>query len=126
MNRKHLKLKQKIIDSMISYMKYGGDLNENDPEFDAGYAQKHVDRCSAIIDDFLASLEKTPETQKNKYIMAVVRKTILRLNKLNERCDGNLIETGQREDLCKLVNSVARHAGLESSADDITYEWREW
>jgi hypothetical protein len=57
---------------------------EYDPEFDAGYTEKHVDRCSEIIDDFLASLEKTPEAQKNEYIMAVVKDTIFRLNELNE------------------------------------------
>jgi hypothetical protein len=125
-----LKLKQKIIDGMVSYMQYGGADDENDPEydpdFDAGYTQKHIDRCSALIDEFLASMEKTPEVLKNKYIMTAVKKTVLKLNKLNEGCDCSLIETDQREDICKLINSAARHAGLESSADDITEEWREW
>ena len=118
-----LKVKQDLIDEMIEYMKYGGAVDENDPEynpeFDAGYTQKHVDRCSEIIDDFLASLEKTPEkAHQNEYIMDAVKKTILNLNELNEECDGNLIGTGQREDLCKLIDLAASH--------DITYEWREW
>jgi len=130
MNQEILEVKQALIDGMIEYMKYGGAVDENDPEydpeFDAGYTQKHVDRCSEIIDEFLASLEKTPEAQKNEYIMDTVKKTILRLNELNEECDGGLIETDQREDLAKLINLAARHAGLESSAYDITYEWREW
>src|SRR5215470_16458277 len=99
-----LKVKQDLIDEMIQYMKYGGAVDENDPEynpgFDAGYMQKHVDRCSAIIDDFLASLEKTSEAQKNEHIMDAVKKTILRLNELNEEVDGSLIGTDQREDLC--------------------------
>ena len=55
-----------------------------------------------------------------------VKKTILRLNELNEEVDGSLIETDQREYLCKLIDLAAGHAGLESSADDITYKWREW
>ncbi len=98
-------------------------VDENDPEynpeFDAGYTQKHVDRLSEIIDDFLASLEKTPEEAgQNEYIMDAVKKTILNLNELNEECDGNLILTGQREDLCKLIDLASSH--------DITYEWREW
>jgi hypothetical protein len=130
MNQKILEVKRDLIDGMIEYMKYGGAVDENDPEydpeFDAGYRQEHVDRCSEIIDDFLASLEKAPEAQKNKYIMAAVKKTILRLNDLNEECNGGLIETDQREDLAKLINLAAKQAGLESSADDITYKWREW
>lgn len=130
MNQEILGVKQNLIDGMIEYMKYGGAVDENDPEFDpgfdAGYTQKHVDRCSEIIDDFLASLEKTPEAQKDKYITASVKETVLRLNELNEECDGGLIETDQREDLAELINLAARHAGLKSSEDDITYEWREW
>src|SRR5215813_4716307 len=105
MNQEILEVKKDLIDGMTKYRKYGGAVDENDseydPEFDAGYAQKHVDRCSEIIDDFLASMEKTPEDQKNKYIIAAVKKTVLRLNKLNDECDGSLIETDQREDLAK-------------------------
>jgi len=130
MNQEILEVKRDLIDGMIGYMKYGGAVDENDPdydpEFDAGYTQKHVDRCSEIINDFLTSLEKTPDAQKNKYIIAAVKKTVLRLNELNEECDGSLIETLQRDYLGELINLAARHAGLESSADDITYEWREW
>jgi hypothetical protein len=130
MNQEIHELKKGLIDGMIGYMKYGGAVDENDPkydpEFDAGYTQKHVDRCSEIIDEFLASLEKTPDAQKNKYIMAAVKKYVLRFNALNEECDGILIETDQREALAELINLAARNAGLESSADDITYEWREW
>jgi hypothetical protein len=130
MNQEILEVKKDLIDDVIEYMKYGGAVDENDPEydpeFDAGYTQKHVDRLSEIINDFLASLEKTPEAQKNEYIMDAVKKTILRLNELNEEVDGSLIETDQREFLCKLIDLAAGHAGLESSVDDITYEWREW
>jgi hypothetical protein len=130
MTQEILKVKQDLIDDVIEYMKYGGAVDENDPaynpEFDAGYTQKHVDRLSEIIDDFLASLEKTPEAQKNEYIMDAVKETILRLNELNEGVDGSLIETDQREFLGKLINLAARDAGLESSTYDITYEWREW
>lgn len=121
MNQEILEVKQNLIDVMISYMKYGEENDpEYDPEFDAGYTQKHVDRCSEIIDDFLASLEKTPEAQKNEYIMDAVKRTILRLNELNEEVDGCLIKTLERDYLGTLINLAARHAGLESSIDDIT------
>jgi hypothetical protein len=29
-----IKLKQKIIDGLVSYMRYGGAIDENDPEYD--------------------------------------------------------------------------------------------
>jgi len=94
MNREILELKQELIDNMINYMKVDENDPYYDPEFDAGYTQKHVDRVSEIIDDFLASLEKTREAQKNEYILAAVKNTILRLNELNKECGGGLIETG--------------------------------
>ncbi|MCI0666225.1 MAG: hypothetical protein L0220_34670 [Acidobacteria bacterium] len=101
MNQEILEIKRNLIDNMIEYMKYGGAVDENDPEydpgFDAGYTQEHVDRCSEIIDDFLALLENTPEAQKNKYIIAAVKKTVLRLNDLNKECDGDLILTLERD-----------------------------
>ena len=88
MNQEILEVKRRLINGMIEYMKYGGAVDENDPEydpeFDAGYTQEHVDRCSEIIDDFLAALGKASDAQKNKYIMTAVKKTILSLNKLNE------------------------------------------
>jgi len=130
MNREIIELKRKILDGMVSYMKYGGADDETDlnyePEFDAGYTQEHVDRCLVILDEFLASLEKPPEALKNEYIMATVKNTVLRLNELNEECDNMLIETDQREGLCELIISAAGKAGLKSSGEDITEEWREW
>ncbi|HEX5080659.1 MAG TPA: hypothetical protein VFY40_01340 [Blastocatellia bacterium] len=81
MNQKILELKRGLIDGMIEYMKYGGAVDENDPEydpeFDASYTQEHVDKCSEIIDDFLAALGKAPDAEKNKYITTAVKKTIL-------------------------------------------------
>jgi hypothetical protein len=59
MNQEILEVKRALIDGMIEYMKCRGAVDENDPEydpeFDAGYMQEQVDRCSEIIDDFLAS-----------------------------------------------------------------------
>jgi hypothetical protein len=44
MNQEILEVKQALIDDVIEYMKYGGAVDENDPEydpeFDAGYMQK--------------------------------------------------------------------------------------
>src|SRR4030095_4007191 len=130
MNQEILELKQKTIDSMVDYMKYGGAEDENDPEydpeFDAGYTQEHVERCLAIVDELLDSLGKTPTAKKSEYILAGVKKTVLELNQLNEECDHSLIETDQREDLCELSITAARQAGLQSSVYDITEEWRDW
>ena len=70
-------LKKRIIDSMISYMKYGSADDENDPgfepDFDAGYNQNHVDKCSAILDEYLKSLSGISAENQNENILEVVK-----------------------------------------------------
>jgi hypothetical protein len=126
--REILKIKKATIDGMVSYMKYGGAENEDDPDFDpdfdAGYRQVHINRCAKIIEEFLASLDSVEK--KNEAILKVVKKAVVKLNRLNEQCDGCLIETDQREQLCELIISAAKRVGLVSTVYDITEEWRDW
>jgi hypothetical protein len=125
-----LELKKEIIDGMYSFMKYGGADDENDPEYDpeydAGYTQKHIDQCSKIIDEFFSALANIPNLKKNESILKSVKAAVVKLNKLNDKCDSSIIETDQREQLCELIITAANHAGLESNVDDVTEEWREW
>jgi len=54
---------------------------------------------------------------------------VLSLNELDDKIDG-LIETGEREDLCELIDQITIAAGLnpENYADGegLADEWREW
>jgi hypothetical protein len=58
--------------------------------------------------------------------MKAVKTAVVKLNRLNEQCYGCLIETDQREQLCELIISAAKRAGLVSTVYDITEEWRDW
>jgi hypothetical protein len=124
------RLKHELIDDMISYMKFGSAEHENDPdydpEFDAGYTQQDVEQCGELLDRFFQSIEHISEQEKNAAILETVKTTVLGLNQLNDACDGRLIETDQREQLCEIIILTAREAGLVSSQDDITEAWREW
>jgi hypothetical protein len=125
-----LQLRNAALAGMVDYMNLGGAASEADPEFDptfdAGYTQADIDRCARIIDEFLASMESVPHQQKNNFILKAVRTAVVKLNKLNDRCDGSLIETDQREQLCALILAAARRAGLVSAEYDITEKWRKW
>jgi len=116
--------------NMVNYMKYGGAVDEDDPEYDpnfnAGYSQKHVERCSKIIDEYFASLDISSGEKPTAEILKAVEVTVIQLNKLNDECSGSLIETNEREDLCELITRAAELAGLEQSGADITEQWREW
>jgi hypothetical protein len=98
---------------MISYL---------DVEADAGYTERHIDRCEEHLLQFLQSLaeNKDPESVRES-----AKSLVLSLNHLNAKCGGTLIETDQREAICELIIVAARKAGLDEGGD-FTEEWREW
>jgi hypothetical protein len=110
-----LALKKTAIDGMISYMKQG----------DVGYAQKHVNQCVKILDRYLDKLKQLRGPGTDEKILSEAKTAVLELNSLNEKCDGSLLETDQREQICELMIVAARHAGLTLEGD-FTEEWREW
>lgn len=116
-------LKDDLLESMASFMRGEDDDDEGSSGFEAGYTQDDIDRCAAIIDHFLIILSKT--RGDGDAIMEAVKEAVLELNTLNDNCDGNLIETDQRETLCELIITAAQDAGLDTD-EDITEEWREW
>lgn len=127
-----LSLKDDLIEGMMDYLEERGEAGaeeedeEDGEEGGAGYTKADVDQCAELVDSYLAALAKVGGADPSADIMDAVRDVVLELNALNERCDGNLIETDQRELLCALILAAAMDAGLETDAHDITEEWREW
>jgi hypothetical protein len=119
-------LKDDLIESMNEYLLGGDEDDEEGDSFDAGYTKADVERCAAIVDHYLETLSRLEGGDKTAPIMDAVKDAVLELNTLNDACDGNLIETDQRELLCELIITAAQEAGLETDVYDITEEWREW
>jgi hypothetical protein len=125
-----LRLKYELLDGMTSYMEFGGAEDKEDPdydeEFDAGYVQEDIDQCGVILDTLFDAVAHAEGEDKQEAIMEAVKAAVLDLNELNEKSEGGLIETDQREQLCELITLAAQEAGLETNGQDITEEWREW
>jgi hypothetical protein len=118
-----LKLRQEMIDGMVDYLK----SSEDDPDAaGAEYTQADIDNCAKIIGEFLAALDAVSGSKRDAAIMKIVKTTVLELNKLNDKCDGTLIETEQRDQIGVLIQQAALRAGLRTDEDDITEKWREW
>ncbi len=117
-----LEIRRRLLEDMINFMK----ADEDAPEInhDCGYTHADVERCAGIIDAYLMALNSISNADQPE-ILRLVHQIVDRLNSLNDACDGCLIETDQREDLCALILTAAKNAGLESD-DDITEQWREW
>lgn len=108
-----MELKESILEGMRSLVE---DMDE------PCYPLERVDQCGRILDAYLPALR---DARGQQAILAEVRKTVLALNVLNDECNGALIETEQREELCDLIQHAACEAGLETG-DDVTEQWREW
>ena len=115
-----MRIRQRLLDGMVEFM----ELDEQEPGYDCGYAQGEIDACFEIIDTYIRSIADNSDSSRPK-ILSIIQSVVEKLNSLNNSCNGCLIETDQREDLCELILFAARRAGLETD-DDVTEKWREW
>ncbi len=99
--------------SMLSYMR----------QAKPPYAQKDVRKCAAILTRYLEQMDRSTAVAQG---MEIVKATILELNALNEKCDGQLIETGEREQIAAIIINASARKGYNTPDEDITEPWREW
>ncbi len=109
---------QNLRNGMENYMLLGN----------ADYSQEHINKCEKILYEFVLSVQQAGRegTSRDAFIMVNVKSAVLKLNVLNKECNGGLIETDQREQICDLITYAALNAGLVTDLEDITWEWREW
>jgi hypothetical protein len=98
---------------MIDYIEFG----------EPGYTEKDVETCIHLLDSFLSDIAASENKETG---MKIVKDLILKLNDLNEACEGSLIETDQREQICSIIILAGHHKGYNEKDEDITEEWREW
>ena len=84
------------LESMTEYLQC---QEEDCDEYDAGYSQDEVDECGQILDEYIDTLIALGEDADDKSILRCVQRVVQKLNQLNERCDYQLIEIDQREEL---------------------------
>ena len=92
-------------------------------EAHSAYTERDVNACEGILNVY--RLEMSKSNSKNEGI-EVVKATVLQLNKLNEKCDGTLIETGEREQIAEIIILAGNQKGYNGADEDITEPWREW
>jgi hypothetical protein len=99
---------------------------------ESGLEQYTPEACSAfaaVIDMLIAELGQVGNDAAESVKLAAFERAVIALNRLNE-ADESLIETGEREDLCELINSIAMAAGLDPSkygdGEGPASEWRDW
>lgn len=112
-NQEIIEISKDLQEGMIDFIESGV----------SSYGTDDVDLCMNLISDYL--IEMTKVTSKDQ-AMEAVQKTVLALNDLNEKCEYELIETDQREDICEILILAGNLRGFNSREEDITEEWRDW
>jgi hypothetical protein len=100
--------------------------------FDHGleqYTPENCDRTKEVFDILIEQLINIGENGTVEEKIRFFETAVLTLNDLEDEING-LIETGEREDLCELINQITVACGLnpENYADGegIADLWREW
>jgi hypothetical protein len=106
-------LKTTVLEGMKAYLR----------EVDVAYTESDVQRCGEILDELKAAIERSGGRDE---ALSHVRTAVLDLNALNNRCEGSLIETDQREMICAFIIKTTAGRGFISPEEDVTFEWREW
>ena len=99
---------------------------------ESGLDQYTPEACSAFVavfDQLILELGRSGLGATDSIKLAALEKAVIALNALNE-ADESLIETGEREDLCELINTITAAAGLDPSkygdGEGPASEWRDW
>jgi hypothetical protein len=90
---------------------------------EAAYQEEHIADCARILDAYASAVAQAPDAQTSR---GAVERAVVALNALNERCDGQLIETDQRELICAFIIHAGALRGFNREDEDVTEEWREW
>ncbi len=93
------------------------------------YTQENCDSAKQVFDNLINELIKIGENADDKKKVQLFEKAIKYLNRLSEKEEA-LIETGEREELCELIDQITISSGLNpidyADGEGIADLWREW
>ncbi len=102
---------------------------DEDDEGMEQYTPENCDKAQAVLDNLINQLVLLGENADEVDKVELFKNAIMQLNDLNDSIRG-LIETGEREDLCELIDLITVATGLEpedyGDGEGIADEWREW
>jgi hypothetical protein len=92
------------------------------------YTQANCDQAERILKELVDGLIKAGEAAPEAKKVILFKTAVEALNALN--AETNMIETGEREELCELFNLIAVDCGIDpskyGSGEGLASEWRDW
>ena len=93
------------------------------------YTEENCNAAKHIFDNLIDDLVKLGKNSKEKDKITLFKKAVISLNQLERKVNG-LIETGEREDLCELINQITIASGLNphdyANGEGLASLWRDW
>ena len=99
-----------------------GMIEYIEPE-ETEYTESDIEKCMTLINNFLDEISESDSKENG---MISVKNVVLGLNDLNEKCEYELIETDQREQIADIIILAGHLKGYNDRNEDITEDWREW
>ena len=95
------------------------------------YSERNCWRAMTIIDRLIRRLGELGEDASVEVELTRIQEAVESLNRLNSELEFRLIETGEREELCALIDIVASAVGVDpkdhrSDGGSIACRWRDW
>jgi len=94
------------------------------------YTLENCNKAKKIMDDLIDDLVKIGIDANEEMKIEKFKKAVLEYNKLNDANNGEIIETGEREDLCQIMDDIGEASGIVpekyGDGDGIASEWRNW
>lgn len=93
------------------------------------YTEENCKKSQQVFDNLIAKLIALGPQAKEKEKIEAFKTAVLSLNQLNDEIEG-LIETGERESLCELIDQITISAGMNpqnyADGQGIADNWRDW
>lgn len=124
-----------ILQSMIDYLgidedeeEYFDDLFDDDDDLidEVVVTMSDVEKCGTILEKYIDDLVSLSKNSSDTAILSAAEKAVKKLNKLNETCECELIESTVSDDICNFIHNAAIEAGLVTDEENICDEWREF
>lgn len=113
-----------------------GEITAEDRYLDELFPDDFIARVDILLKAFAEAIDQCATTASDfPRVMQSIQTLVLALNTVNEDFNEEVIETGEREDLCEFIDAVIIGRGIDIEAlaaaqgcrrYELTDEWRDW
>ena len=120
-----------LYDSMTEYLgisadDFGEDGDTDDLLDEPVCTLADVEKFSAILESYLDTLASLADDPSDEKILGAVESTVTQINKLNEKCDYELIEPLLGDEIWQLIENAAAEVGLSPESGGIPDNLRDF